>query len=212
MRLLCCAIVMLMGGACAWGQNVTVNKAAPAVETKVYDPRNPPKEMPKLNPPEVAVADSQLQIASNFTSIVEQQGQRNGSASATVRVRGASLQLTLKIVIWLPPNVDAKTRAHELAHQRISERHYRDAEKVAKRLGEGYLGKTFTAEANTAAAAAEKAQQQAMAALSKENMAAVYTPLSRAQAIFDRITDHGRNGVSEDGAIERAIEEAAKEP
>ena len=190
---------------------VVVNRQDPVVKTRHFDPRKPPKEMPPLDFPEIAVTDSKVQAAVGFsTLVVEEKKNADGTSTATVKVTAAQVDLTAAITIWLPLKVDKKTTIHEEAHRQIAEHYYGSADQKASQIARTYIDRTFSATAPTSDEAANAAMQKGMEEFGREFMKAFHEPMSRTQQIFDRITDHGRNTVDEQKAIEQAIKEAAQ--
>jgi hypothetical protein len=190
---------------------VTIDKQDVVVETRHFDPANKPKEMPPIKPPEVAVADSQVQCEVGAGYNVTVQSQSADQTVVRIRVTSVQVKLGLKIVLWLPNGVDARTKAHEEGHQRISEKFYANAHETARSMAAQYIGQTAVGKGDSVESAGNAAIQPLMQRLSGQYMDAVYKPLSRVQAIYDQITDHGRKKIKEDDAIEQAMARWEKE-
>lgn len=193
-------------------QPVKVEWRAPEVEVRRFDLKKRPPDMPPLEKNEGAVTRSNFSASTQMRVIVkDQRTSASGACESTVVIERVEMTVALRVTIWLPNNADKKLTAHEQAHRRISEHFYQDAETVAQSLAKSYIGKTLQASGAECDSAVDAAIKNAIAELGGKYMAAIESPASRAQEIFDEITKHGANNVPEDAAIKQAIERAKKE-
>jgi hypothetical protein len=93
-----------------------------------------------------------------------------------------------------------------VAPRRISELFSTGADDVARGLAQRYVGRTFGGEGDTPEAARKAALKKAISDLNGEYMRVTQAPAARVNEIFDELTDHGRNEVGNDEAIEKALE------
>lgn len=191
---------------------VTIHHEPPQVQTKMFDPASPPPEMPPLKPGEAAVTESSFSCQTMIGVLVtSQQPTGSGTCRATVKITSVTTTLRLGIVIWLPNDGPRKLTAHEEGHRTIDERYYAGAKAIAERLSREMIGDELTAEGSDCDAAAQAAISNAGNQLCGEYMAAVQFPAARTQALYDKLTDHGRNKLGENEAIESAMKKQREE-
>ena len=190
---------------------VLVERAQPDVKMRTFDPRNPPTDMPPLREGEAAVTESNFSCQTVIAATIIDQQRTSQGCTATVRVTSVKTTITLGITIWLPERGNRKLTAHEDGHRIIDERFYADAEAVARRLSADMLGQRRVGKGSDCDSAAQTAIREAGDQLCGDYMVAVQRPASRAQELYDEITDHGRNRIREAAAIQRAMERQKKE-
>jgi hypothetical protein len=180
---------------------VSVQRDPPVVKTRMFDPRKPPADMPPLKPGEAAVCESkfacQVQVE---VEIIETPGEK-----PTCTVAGVKAQLRLDVVMWLPNNTTAKIRAHEDGHRQIAELFYARSEEVAKELAQNYQGKQLTITSSDSAHT-QPVIKRVASEFCQEYLGRIEVPSESAQLRYDKLTDHGRNTLSEKEAIKRAVE------
>src|SRR5688500_5892585 len=138
--------------------DVTITHEPPDVQTKTFDPKNPPPEMPPLKPGEAAVTESSFSCQTMIGVLITSQAQTGaGTCRATVKVTSVMTTLKLGIIIWLPERGARKLTAHEEGHRIIDERYYAGAKDVAEQLSRDMIDKLFTAEGSDCDAAAQAA-------------------------------------------------------
>ena len=197
-------VVALAGGARADDDKaITIDKQPATVATRTFDPRRPPAEMPKLKRGEAAVTES------GFGCGVQLEVQKLTANGETreVKIVGVRADLKLEVTIWLPKDVTKKIRVHEEGHRMISEYYYQDADKIAREVAKKYIGKQIDFKGADVQAAIKKEATR----FCEEYLAAVEAPSQKAQEKYDEITDHGRNRVPEQRAIEESIKWAMKQ-
>ena len=125
------ALVLL---ACAHpaAAEVKVEKKAPTVEHKTFDPANRPKEMPELHGNELAVTTSQYDCVMGVSTKATERMLPNNHALVAYRVRRVTVALSLKITVWLPENANDRLKDHEEGHREIAERAYAKADDLAQ--------------------------------------------------------------------------------
>ncbi|MGB7159975.1 MAG: hypothetical protein WBD40_18055 [Tepidisphaeraceae bacterium] len=190
---------------------VIVERESPVIETRTFDPKNPPATMPALRPGEAAVTESNFACQTLIGATVIDQVPGTGGCTATVRITSVKTSIKLGIVIWLPTRGSKKLTAHEQGHRTIDEHFYAGAEEVARRLSKEMIGQRRVGKGSDCDAAAQAAIRDAGNQLCGDYMAAVQFPAARVQEIYDDITDHGRNRIGESEAIKRAIARQQKE-
>src|SRR5687768_392109 len=83
--------------------DVVVNHEPPVLNSRTFDPKSPPPEMPPLKPGEAAVTESSFSCETLVeVLVVSQQPIAAGTCRATVRVSSATATLRLGITIWVP--------------------------------------------------------------------------------------------------------------
>jgi hypothetical protein len=180
------------------GVNVTAQPAK--VTTRTFDPRHPPRGMPPLRGSEAAVTESkyacQVQIGVEVT--------QSGDEKPQMKITDVTAELRLEVVIWLPTNASAKIRAHENAHREIAEMFYKNAEPIAAKVAQKYIGKQLkidSVDQNHTRPVIQRAANE----FCGEYLGETEVRSEKVQKRFDEITDHGRNRVEEKEGIKRAM-------
>jgi len=207
-------LMLVLGITCGLvaAEGVKVNRAAPVVEHRKFDRDHPPSDMPPLEPKEAAVTKSVFGIATQFSVQVISDEKRGGKTVAKVKVTSVTLDLSLKITVWVPTDAPKTIIDHEEGHRQISEYFYKDAEKIARNIAQKYVGQVYEAEGNDAESASRAALDKAISELSQKYMAETQNLSVRANEIFDEITQHSRNQrISVEKAVKESIERAKKE-
>ncbi|SRR6266550_5699614 len=185
----------------ALAEGVKINRAAPEVEHKKFDRKNPPSDMPPLVPGEAAVTKSMFGISSEAATQVSEET-RAGKTVTRIKITQVTLNLSLQLTVWVPSDAPRTIVEHEEGHRQISENFYKDAEKIAREIAQKYIGQTFDGESS----------EKAMNEMSQKYMAQTQSLSVRANIIFDELTDHSRNqNISVERAVKQSIERAKKE-
>ena len=172
---------------------------------RTFDPANPPSDMPPLTPGENA------ECGSDFISNADLSGQtREADAThGTVTVTGIKVELQLNITIWVPADVTQRVIEHEEGHRQISEYYYQTAEQLAEQIAENYMGKEIEVAGADLNAESTKALQQMAEEITREYNRELNTEPT--QLLYDTITDHSRNGVVAQEAVDHALKNASVE-
>lgn len=178
---------------------LVINKEAPEVVQHSFDPATPPANMPPLGEGEEAECDS------NFVSNASVAGElkKLDSANATVTVTSVKVTLQLRINIWVPVGASQHVVEHEQGHRQISEHYYEDADKVARDIAQGYLGRVISITGGDLDAQFAKTLRQLSAKITADYNDKL-TP-GPAQQRYDDLTDHSRNGVAASDAVAQAL-------
>ena len=172
---------------------------------RTFDPASPPSDMPPLKEGENA------QCVSDFLSSAKLSGQtrRTDATHATVTITQVQATLQLNITIWVPPDVTPHVIEHEEGHRQISEYYYQTAEKVAQRIAVTYMGKQVEITGADLNAESIKALQQTAAEFTDEYDRELNPEPT--QLLYDSITDHSRNAVAVQDAVDHALKNVAIE-
>jgi hypothetical protein len=131
---------------------------------------------------------------------------------AKVKVTNVTVDVSLKITVWLPNDATKVIADHEEGHRKLSEYFYKDAEKIARNIAQGYVGKIYEGEGSDTEAASRNAIDKAINELSQKYMGQTQSLSVKANAIFDELTQHSRNQkISVDKAMKESIDRAVKE-
>ncbi len=173
--------------------------------SRTFDPGNPPADMPALNPGENA------ECGSDFISNADLSGQTRQAdpTHGTVTVTRIKVELQLNIIIWVPIGVTQQVIDHEEGHRQISEHYYRTADKIAERIAANYMGKEVEIAGMDLNTESAKALQQMAAEITEEYNRELNTEPT--QLLYDTITDHSRNGVVAQQAVDHALKNASVE-
>jgi hypothetical protein len=193
-------------------EGVKINREPVSVEHRKFDRNNPPADMPPLEPQEAAVTKAVFGIGTELSVQGLAEQKRGGKTIQRAKIAGITLNVSLKITIWVPTDAPRTIIDHEEGHRQLSEYFYKDAEKIARTVAQKYLGKIYEEQGNDPQAANQAALNKAIEELSQMYMAQTQNPSVRANVIFDEITQHSRNQkISVEKAVEQSIERAKKE-
>jgi hypothetical protein len=191
---------------------VQVNRKEAQVTRRTFDPKMPPPEMPPLNKNEAAVTHSAYGVGAQVQVLVVGEERSAAQFVSEMTIESVKVDTTLAITVWVPRNASKALVAHEEGHREISEMFYEEAEAIAREIARPYVGRTLRGVGRSAEAAREAAMTKAIGEINGAYMARTQIPSSRVNELFDKITDHGRNGrISVDDAIKRAVEQYRKE-
>jgi hypothetical protein len=98
---------------------------------------------------------------------------------------------------------------HEQGHRQISEYYYQTADKIAAQIAANYMGKQVTINGPDIDAAFHKALQDIGGEITEEYEKQLDP--NPAQLLYDSITDHSRNDVVVQDAVDHAVKNAAVE-
>lgn len=184
----------------------TIVKEPARVVTRTFDPANPPADMPPL-----ASTDEIAQCESDFTANanVGGQAQRTDSTHAVVTVSQISIALQLNVIVWVPEGVSQRVMDHEQGHRQISEYYYQTADKLAAQIAANYMGKQVAINGADLDAAFHKALQDIGGEITEEYDKELNP--NPAQLLYDSITDHSRNDVAVQDAVDHAVKNVAVE-
>lgn len=205
MRHLPLVLVLALIAAAPAKDPVTISKPPVKTETKYFDPKNPPADMPPLSPAEAAVAHSAFAASSQVEVLIVSDTTNAGRTTSRIKVESITCNLSLNITLWLPEKPAQALIDHEQAHGRISELFYKNADQPVRNLAKQYIGQTFIGQGPTPDAARNAAMEKITTALNSAFMSYAQAPATRVNAIFDEVTDHGRNKTPIDDAIRQSL-------
>ncbi|MEQ1794402.1 MAG: hypothetical protein ABL970_09450 [Nitrospira sp.] len=180
---------------------VEIVKMPVQVGPRYFDPKRPPRDRPPLTGPEEAVC------AGDFLSdaSVGAQAQMTDATHAKATINRVKVTLQLNITVWLPNNPQKWTVEHEEGHRQISEHYYRNAEVIARRVAEPYIGKTV----DISGPDLRRALSAAVGKIAEE-ITSEYNrqmPVETTQDRFDTITEHSRKEIPVSDAVAQALKE-----
>jgi len=180
----------------------TISKQPVLFTNRTFDPAAPPPEMPPLSPGEYAECDS------NFLSSAKVGGEtrQTDATHGTVTITRINMTLLLNITIWVPTGVTQRVIDHEDGHRQISEYYYQTADKVAERVAATYMGKQVEVTGADLNAESIMALQQMGAEITAEYDRELNPEPT--QLLYDSITDHSRNEVVVQDAVDHALKNA----
>lgn len=180
---------------------VEIVKMPAQVGTRYFDPKRPPRDRPPLTGPEEAVC------AGDFLSdaSVGAQAVQTDATHAKATINRIKVTLQLDMTIWLPNNPQKWTVEHEEGHRQISEHYYQNAEVIARRIAEPYLGKTIEISGRDLQRALSAAVGKIAEEITKEYNRQM--PVETTQDRFDTITEHSRKETPVPDAVAQALKE-----
>jgi hypothetical protein len=184
----------------------TIIKEPARVVTRTFDPANPPADMPPL-----ASSSEIAQCESDFTANANVGGkaQRTDSTHAVITVSQISITLQLNVIIWVPEGVSQRVMEHEQGHRQISEYYYQTADKLAAQIAANYMGKQVPITGADLDAEFHKALQGIGGEITEEYDKQLNP--NPTQLLYDSITDHSRNDVAVQDAVDHAVKNVSVE-
>src|ERR1700722_5531836 len=172
---------------------------------RTFDPANPTYDMPPLTGGENA------ECVSDFGSnaILGGQTRRTDATHGTMTITQVTVKLQLNITVWVPTGVAQHVIDHEEGHRQISEFYYQNANKLAERIAAAYLGKEVQLTGEDLNAESHKALQQWGAEITDEYNRELNP--GPTQLLYDAITDHSRNEVVAQEAVDHALKNISME-
>ena len=166
---------------------------------RTFDPASPPSDMPPLT------AGENAECVSDFLSNANVAGQtrRTDATHAAVTITQINVTLQLNITIWVPTGGTQHVIDHEEGHRQISEYYYQNADKLAERIAATYMGKQVEITGADLNAESMKALKQMAAEITEEYDRELNTEPT--QLLYDSITDHSRNEVVAQDAVDHAL-------
>lgn len=213
--LLAILLAVIVGGWVWWrshSESEPREVAAPIVikkpvnyATRTFDPANPPSDMPPLPAGESAECDS------SFESKADVGGKsfRKDPTHAVVTVTQVTVTLQLDITVWLPQGASQHVVDHEDGHRQISEYYYQNADQIAGRVAERYLGRQIEVSGPDLDAAVHTALQDTGGEITEDYNKELNT--NPTQLLYDSITDHARNDTVATDAVAHALKNVAIE-
>jgi hypothetical protein len=172
---------------------------------RTFDPASPPSDMPPLTAGENAECVSDFISNANVAGLTR----RTDATHATVTVSSIKVALQLNITVWVPTDVTPHVIEHEEGHRQISEYYYQAADKLAERVAATYMGKEVEITGTDLNAESMKALKQMAAEITDEYDRELNTEPT--QLLYDSITDHSRNEVAVQDAVDHALKNVSAE-
>lgn len=194
---------------------VKVEKTTPVVERKIFDPNDPPKDMPPRKGEEAALCVYEMTCPTNISVEAVARVGPGDKTTVLFNVRGVTCTLGLKVTIWVPSNATEKLIAHEDGHREIAERWYEKADAVIRTAAGKIDGKRAVGQ-NRSIDEAQRIAGEQLKALNQQIADAfksqVTDPADRVQALYDEITEHGKRATPDERtAIRQAFDRQAAE-
>lgn len=185
---------------------VTVKKNPPKITRQSFDPKRPSPRMPKLTPPESGVCHFEFVADAGLGTFTDQ----IDATTVEVEVDSVDFVLDLQIDVWAMNGAPKKLVAHEEGHRQICEYYYKDAEKIAQRLGREMIGRKARGSGATKQKATDEAMHKLLGELNLAYMNETRVRCSACQKRYDKITNHSLLPIPESDAIAQAL--AAEPP
>jgi hypothetical protein len=213
---LCLLLAVLIFGWLNWRERTSqqqlrampdpaVIKQPANVASRTFDPANPPPDMPPLNSGENAECVSDF----NSNANVAGQTRRTDATHGTLTITQINVTLQLNITIWVPAGVTQRVIDHENGHRQISEFYYQTADKLAGRIAAPYMGKQVEISGADLNAESMKVLKQMGAEITEEYNRELNPEPT--QLLYDSITDHSRNEVAVQDAVDHALKNVSME-
>jgi len=122
------------------------------------------------------------------------------------------IALALDITMKLPVGVSDKLRKHEESHVEMTEAVYKDAPEIARKCAQPLLEQKFIEHAIDVESAKAQASRDARMSLSTEYKRLTTDKADTLGRMFDKITNHGKNNVSDAEAKKKALQQYINSP
>ncbi len=200
-------LVLLLAATAFANPRITIDHQKPTVQTRLFDRDNPPPDMIQLSDEEAAFCAYNLgaNAAVSYSLRTRDDG-RTCEATWTE----ITFTLTCEITIWLPQDFTPKLQAHEEGHRRIAERVYVQSKSLAEKLARDLAATPMKLDPRRCRESAEAFANTASQDICDQWLKVTGQRAAAVNEAFDRLTDHGRNDLEEDQAIQRAFEEVDK--
>jgi hypothetical protein len=177
---------------------IIIDRTPATAQRVMFDPQDPPANIPKANEGERAIIESRFDVRCTFSHEVIS----NAVDEVTVRLRDPRITLSMHNTIYLPNDVRLALRTHEEGHRVISERIYNnEAEAIARDVAASVLQKSWTAPT------IELALVRAEGDFRYEYRSRIARRLAEVNARYDQLTQHGKdNNIRAVDAIDQAFE------
>jgi hypothetical protein len=183
----------------------TIIKQPANVVSRTFDPASPPPDMPPLSAGENAECVSDFSANANVAG----QTRRTDATHATLTITQINVTLQLNITIWVPTDVTQRVTDHEGGHRQISEYYYQTADKLAAQIASSYMGRQVQVTGADLNAASMEALKQFGAEITEEYDRELNPEPT--QLLYDSITDHSRNDVAVQDAVDHALKNVSME-
>lgn len=121
---------------------------------------------------------------------------------------GANIKVGLECIETLPIGVKDPLRKHEEMHCKMTTECFQSAPDTAKKIAQELVGQKITiAEGSDLRSAEKLAQLECKRRFSNEYRVTTQTKADKLAEIFDRITNHGLNGVTNEEGRQRSFDE-----
>jgi len=130
--------------------------------------------------------------------------------SYVFEVTNVDIVLALNMTQSLPDGVKDALRKHEETHCQMSSDVYKEAPQAATEIATAMIGKKVSVTASDPDTARRMASLEARTQITSEYKKRVAFKADALGVIFDRITNHGMNGVTNADGSKRSFEEYAK--
>lgn len=185
---------------------VFVEKAAPTVERKEFNPWIPFTPQPKLEKGQKALTEFAFKLKVRFDDVdVLQKEDRRGRWFVTIRPKGVHATMSLPVVIWLPPGAPQKCIRHEEGHRIIAERVYQFAGDILRHYAAQTYSTDYKGEGASVELAIQDAYKRAISELNANYRGTVFDYALMVTQEYDRLTNHGLNPIAENDAIEQSF-------
>lgn len=183
----------------------TIVKQPAIIASRSFDPASPPPDMPPLSAGENAECVSDFSAKANVAG----QTRRTDATHTTLTITQIDVTLQLNIAIWVPAGVTQRVTDHEDGHRQISEYYYQTADKLAARIATSYMGRQVQVTGTDLNAASMEALKQFGAEITEEYDRELNPEPT--QLLYDSITDHSRNDVAVQDAVDHALKNVSME-
>ena len=183
----------------------TIVKEPANVASRIFDPASPPPDMPPLSTGENAECVSDFSANANVAG----KTRRTDATHGTLTITQINVTLQLNITIWVPTGVTQRVTDHEDGHRQISEYYYQTSDKLAARIASSYMGRQVEVSGADLNAASMETLKQFGAEITEEYDRELNPDPT--QLLYDSITDHSRNDVAVQDAVEHALKNVSME-
>jgi len=191
---------------------IKIERADPVVEVKEFDPAHPPNPAPPLEPGEAAVCVYRFEIEGDIRYTYRERPATAKPKDPAIKsweatVDSMSINLALKVTIWLPTGAGERLTAHEHGHRQIAEAYYARGNEIARGLAAKIVGQKFIAAGTDPQMVIGKQIAAMNSNITGSYLSAINQPCAKSQKLFDELTNHGtKASPTTDEAVKKSLE------
>lgn len=202
-----CLALLLLGACSHTVDKVIITKQAPAIETKLFDPKAMDRPLPAPKPDETAETQWYFHLKPEIKyDVVSERALPSGEHVAVIEVRQLLLNLSLPITVWLPENASSDVREHENGHVKICTYVYEFADRAAAEAAQPVLKTVFQGQGGDATQAVGKAVDCAARALASEYRRNTSDVASRVSATYDEFAENSKGSLPAEQLVKEAFD------
>lgn len=187
---------------CSPGDPVQVTASPPQQESRLI---GQPGDKTVLTTSEVARTTWFFHCRPSFEYMIMSSAETDGKIYCRMRVTAVKADLSLETTIWSPPDVPFRVTEHEEGHASIAREIYKNAVPIGIEAGKATVGREFEGYGKNQEEALMEAVNNASQAFCKIYRSKTSDVADRLSTFYDKLTDHGTNGMKASEAVQKTL-------